>query len=209
MDAPELSGLDEKAKKTGASKIYVEDLQEEFVRDFVYPMFRAGAVYEGSYLLGTSIARPLIGKRMVEIAVAEGADAVSHGATGKGNDQVRFELTAYALKPDIRVIAPWREWTLNSRESLIAYAQKHGAHPARWSFLTGDYASLKDTIVNGFKISMGRENADEQDVLAIFHGTHFVLVDAQGQLRGYYDSDDAEATTRLVRDAERLARGEP
>ena len=121
----ELSGLEEKAKKTGASKIYIEDVREEFVRDFVFPMFRAGAVYEGSYLLGTSIARPLIAKRMVEIAAAEGADAVSHGATGKGNDQVRFELTAYALKPDIRIIAPWREWKLNSRESLIAYAKKH------------------------------------------------------------------------------------
>ncbi|MBI5442032.1 MAG: argininosuccinate synthase [Deltaproteobacteria bacterium] len=122
----ELSGLEEKAKRTGASKIYIEDLQEEFVRDFVFPMFRAAAIYEGCYLLGTSIARPLIGKRMIEIAEAEGADAVSHGATGKGNDQVRFELTAYALKPDVRVIAPWREWELNSRESLIAYAQQHG-----------------------------------------------------------------------------------
>ncbi len=122
----ELTGLEEKARKTGASKVYIEDLQEEFVRDFVFPMFRAGAIYEGTYLLGTSIARPLIAKRMVEIAAAEGADAISHGATGKGNDQVRFELTAYALAPDIQVIAPWREWTLNSRESLIAYAKKHG-----------------------------------------------------------------------------------
>ena len=122
----ELEGLDEKARRTGASKVYIEDLREEFVRDFVFPMFRAGAVYEGSYLLGTSIARPLIAKRMVEIADAEGADAVAHGATGKGNDQVRFELTAYALKPDIRVIAPWREWKLNSRESLIRYAETHG-----------------------------------------------------------------------------------
>lgn len=122
----ELTGLEEKARKTGASKIYVEDLREEFVRDFVFPMFRAGAVYEGSYLLGTSIARPLIGKRMVEIAEMEGADAVSHGATGKGNDQVRFELTAYALKPDIRIIAPWREWKLNSRELLLDYAKTHG-----------------------------------------------------------------------------------
>ena len=122
----ELTGLDEKARKTGASKIYVEDLREEFVRDFVFPMFRAGAVYEGAYLLGTSIARPLIGKRLVEIAEMEGADAVSHGATGKGNDQVRFELTAYALKPDIRIIAPWREWKLNSRELLLDYAKTHG-----------------------------------------------------------------------------------
>ncbi|MHB8766302.1 MAG: argininosuccinate synthase [Deferrisomatales bacterium] len=122
----ELTGLEEKAKKTGASKIYVEDLREEFARDYIFPMFRAGAVYEGQYLLGTSIARPLIAKRQVEIARAEGADAISHGATGKGNDQVRFELTAYALEPDITIIAPWREWSLNSRESLIAYAEKHG-----------------------------------------------------------------------------------
>jgi len=121
----ELTGLDEKAKKTGASRVYIEDLREEFVRDFVFPMFRAGAIYEGSYLLGTSIARPLIAKRMVEIALAEGADAISHGATGKGNDQVRFELTAYALAPDIQVIAPWREWDLNSRKRLIEYARQH------------------------------------------------------------------------------------
>ncbi|HSH68758.1 MAG TPA: argininosuccinate synthase [Deferrisomatales bacterium] len=121
----ELDGLEEKALKTGASKVYVEDLREEFVRDFVFPMFRAGAVYEDCYLLGTSIARPLIGKRMVEIAALEGADAIAHGATGKGNDQVRFELTAYALNPDITVIAPWREWDLNSRELLMEYARKH------------------------------------------------------------------------------------
>ncbi len=124
--AEELDGLEEKALRTGASKVYIDDLREEFVRDFVCPMFRAAAIYEGSYLLGTSIARPLIAKRMIEIAEAEGADAVAHGATGKGNDQVRFELTAYALKPDIRVIAPWREWDLNSREKLIDYAQRHG-----------------------------------------------------------------------------------
>ena len=122
----ELDGLEEKALKTGASKVYVDDLREEFVRDFVFPMFRAGAVYEDSYLLGTSIARPLIAKRMVEIARREGADAIAHGATGKGNDQVRFELTAYALAPDIVVIAPWREWDLNSRELLIDYAKQHG-----------------------------------------------------------------------------------
>ena len=121
----ELDGLEAKALKTGASKVYVEDLREEFVRDFVFPMFRAGAVYEDCYLLGTSIARPLIGKRMVEIAALEGADAIAHGATGKGNDQVRFELTAYALNPDITVIAPWREWDLNSRELLMEYARKH------------------------------------------------------------------------------------
>ena len=106
--------------------IFIEDLSEEFARDFVFPMFRANAVYEGEYLLGTSIARPLIAKRLVEIAAQTGADAISHGATGKGNDQVRFELGAYALKPDIRVIAPWREWDLSSRESLMAYAAEHG-----------------------------------------------------------------------------------
>ena len=115
-----------KAEKYGVREIYIEDLQEEFVRDFVFPMFRANTVYEGEYLLGTSIARPLIAKRLIEIAAETGADAVSHGATGKGNDQVRFELGAYALNPDIRVIAPWREWDLNSRESLMAYAEAAG-----------------------------------------------------------------------------------
>jgi len=107
------------------SSIYVEDVREEFVRDFVFPMFRANAVYEGIYLLGTSIARPLISKRLVEIAAAEGADAVAHGATGKGNDQVRFELAAYALNPEIKVIAPWREWDLTSRTKLIEFAEQH------------------------------------------------------------------------------------
>ena len=115
-----------KAEKYGVKEIYIEDLQEEFVRDFVYPMFRANTIYEGEYLLGTSIARPLISKRLIEIAKETGADAVSHGATGKGNDQVRFELGAYALNPDIRIIAPWREWNLNSRESLMAYARAAG-----------------------------------------------------------------------------------
>ncbi len=122
----ELEPARAKAEKYGVREIYIEDLQEEFVRDFVYPMFRANTVYEGEYLLGTSIARPLIAKRLVEIAAETGADAVSHGATGKGNDQVRFELGAYALAPDIRVIAPWREWDLNSRESLLAYAEAAG-----------------------------------------------------------------------------------
>jgi len=122
----ELAPVREKALKTGASKVYVDDLREEFVRDFVFPMLRANAIYEGAYLLGTSIARPLIAKRQIEIARAESADAVAHGATGKGNDQVRFELTYFALAPDIRVIAPWREWSLNSREALIAYAKAHG-----------------------------------------------------------------------------------
>lgn len=119
----ELDPVEGKAKRTGASKVYIEDLREEFARDFVFPMLRANAVYEGTYLLGTSIARPLIAKRQVEIAIAEGADAIAHGATGKGNDQVRFELTAYALKPDIKVIAPWRFWDLNSRTKLIAFAE--------------------------------------------------------------------------------------
>ena len=122
----ELEPARRKAEKYGVKEIYIEDLQEEFVRDFVYPMFRANTVYEGEYLLGTSIARPLIAKRLIEIAAATGADAVSHGATGKGNDQVRFELGAYALNPDIRVIAPWREWDLNSRESLLEYADAAG-----------------------------------------------------------------------------------
>jgi argininosuccinate synthase len=116
----------EKAKALGIKQIYVEDLREEFMRDYVFPMFRANAIYEGEYLLGTSIARPLIAKRLVEIARATGADAVSHGATGKGNDQVRFELGAYALAPDIKIIAPWREWNLNSREKLMVYAEQHG-----------------------------------------------------------------------------------
>ncbi|MGQ9570043.1 MAG: argininosuccinate synthase [Thermodesulfovibrionales bacterium] len=115
-----------KALKTGASKVYIEDLKEEFVKDYIFPMLRANAVYEGSYLLGTSIARPIIAKRQIEIAEKEGADAVAHGATGKGNDQVRFELTYYALKPSIKVIAPWREWDFNSRQSLIEYSKKIG-----------------------------------------------------------------------------------
>ena len=114
-----------KAKAMGIKEIYIDDLQEEFVRDFVYPMFRANTVYEGEYLLGTSIARPLIAKRLIEIVNQTGCDAICHGATGKGNDQVRFELGAYALKPDIKVIAPWREWDLTSRETLLAYAEKH------------------------------------------------------------------------------------
>jgi len=122
----ELEPAREKAKKFGVKEIYIDDLREEFVRDFVFPMFRANTVYEGEYLLGTSIARPLIAKRLIEIANETGADAISHGATGKGNDQVRFELGAYALKPNIHIIAPWREWDLLSREKLLAYAEKHG-----------------------------------------------------------------------------------
>ncbi len=115
-----------KAQNLGVKEVFVEDLKEEFVKDFVFPMFRANTIYEGEYLLGTSIARPLIAKRLVEIAQQTGADAIAHGATGKGNDQVRFELGAYALKPDIKIIAPWREWDLDSREKLVAYADQHG-----------------------------------------------------------------------------------
>jgi len=115
-----------KAEALGVKEIYIEDLREEFVRDYVFPMFRANTIYEGEYLLGTSIARPLIAKRLIDIANETGADAISHGATGKGNDQVRFELGAYALKPGVKVIAPWREWDLNSRESLLAYCDRHG-----------------------------------------------------------------------------------
>ncbi len=121
----ELEPARAKAEMMGASQIFVEDLQEEFVRDYVFPMFRANTLYEGAYLLGTSIARPLIAKRLIEIAAEVGADAVAHGATGKGNDQVRFELTCYALNPHIKVIAPWREWDLGSRERLIEYAERH------------------------------------------------------------------------------------
>jgi len=122
----ELDRIEEKALKTGASKVYIDDLKETFVTDFVFPAFRANAIYEGKYLLGTSIARPLIAKRQMEIAEIEGADAVSHGATGKGNDQVRFELGYLAIDPHIKIIAPWREWNLNSRTELMAFAEKHG-----------------------------------------------------------------------------------
>lgn len=122
----ELDFIDEKAKKTGASKVYIDDLQEEFVNDYVFPAFRANAIYEGRYLLGTSLARPLIAKRQMEIAALEGADTVSHGATGKGNDQVRFELAYLAIDPHIKIVAPWREWDLNSRTALMAFATRHG-----------------------------------------------------------------------------------
>src|SRR5690242_4499142 len=121
----ELGPARKKAEMFGVKEIFVDDLRETFVRDFVFPMFRANTVYEGQYLLGTSIARPLIAKRQIEIAEMVGADAVAHGATGKGNDQVRFELAYYALKPDVTVIAPWREWDLRSREALIAFAEQH------------------------------------------------------------------------------------
>ena len=122
----ELEPARAKATAAGIKEIYIDDLREEFARDFIFPMFRANTIYEGEYLLGTSIARPLIAKRLIEIANETGADAISHGATGKGNDQVRFELGAYALRPDIKVIAPWREWDLNSRQKLLDYAEKHG-----------------------------------------------------------------------------------
>ncbi len=124
----ELAPVEGKAKSTGAAQVFIEDLREEFVRDFVFPMLRANAVYEGSYLLGTSIARPLIAKRQIDVARRTGADAVAHGATGKGNDQVRFELTYYALEPGIRVIAPWRDpnWQLTSRTKMIEFASRHG-----------------------------------------------------------------------------------
>jgi argininosuccinate synthase len=122
----EMDGLDEKAKATGASKLYIEDLRDEFVRDYVWTSVKANAVYEGVYLMGTSLARPVIAKRQIEIAQKESADAVAHGATGKGNDQVRFELTYYALQPDIKVIAPWREWEFGGRTDLIAYAESYG-----------------------------------------------------------------------------------
>jgi argininosuccinate synthase len=121
----EIEPAREKAQRMGIKEIFIEDVREEFIRDFVFPMFRANALYEGVYLLGTSIARPLIAKRLIEIAKETGADAVAHGATGKGNDQVRFELTAYALNPDIKVIAPWREWEFKSRTDLIDFAEKH------------------------------------------------------------------------------------
>ncbi|NLU50770.1 MAG: argininosuccinate synthase [Syntrophomonadaceae bacterium] len=121
----ELAGLEEKALKSGASKIYIEDLREEFARDFIFPVLRAGAIYEGKYLLGTSFARPLIAKKLVEVAEKEGAVAVAPGATGKGNDQVRFEVGGHALNPGLRIVAPWREWNIKSREDAIEYARKH------------------------------------------------------------------------------------
>ena len=126
----ELEGLEEKALKTGASKLYTEDLREDFVKDFVWTAVKANALYEGVYLLGTSLARPVIAKRQIEIAQQEGADAVAHGATGKGNDQVRFELTYYALQPDIKVVAPWRHWEFKGRADLISYCKKHGIEVA-------------------------------------------------------------------------------
>ncbi len=136
-----------KAKQLGVEEIYIEDLREEFVRDYVFPMFRANAVYEGEYLLGTSIARPLIAKRQIEIARETNADAVSHGATGKGNDQVRFELGYYALQPNIHVIAPWREWDLTSREKLLSYAEQHGI-PVEMKKKTGSPYSMDANLLH-------------------------------------------------------------
>ena len=137
----------EKAKQLGVEEIYIEDLREEFVRDYVFPMFRANTIYEGEYLLGTSIARPLIAKRQIEIANITNADAVSHGATGKGNDQVRFELGYYALQPDIFVIAPWREWDLTSREKLLEYAEHHGI-PVEMKKKTGSPYSMDANLLH-------------------------------------------------------------
>ena len=175
----ELSAARASAENMGAAQIYVEDLREEFVKDFVFPMFRANAVYEGTYLLGTSIARPLIAKRQIEIAQDVGADAVAHGATGKGNDQVRFELGYYALNPDIRVIAPWREWSLNSRSALVDYAEsnqipvprdKRGEPPystdANLLHVSYERKALEDPWVppdeDMFTRSVGPESAPEQ-----------------------------------------------
>ena len=136
----ELEPARRKAEALGVKEIFIEDVREEFARDFVFPMFRANALYEGEYLLGTSIARPLIARHLVEIAQRTGADAVAHGATGKGNDQVRFELGAYALDPDIRIIAPWREWDLHSREQLLTYAAEHGIPIERKSSNASPYS---------------------------------------------------------------------
>ena len=175
----ELSAARASAENMGAAQIYVEDLREEFVKDFVFPMFRANALYEGTYLLGTSIARPLIAKRQIEIARDVGADAVAHGATGKGNDQVRFELGYYALNPDIRVIAPWREWSLNSRSALVDYAKsnqipiprdKRGEPPystdANLLHVSYEGKALEDPWVppdeDMFTRSVGPESAPEQ-----------------------------------------------
>jgi len=175
----EVSAARASAENMGAAQIYVEDLREEFVKDFVFPMFRANAVYEGTYLLGTSIARPLIAKRQIEIAQDVGADAVAHGATGKGNDQVRFELGYYALNPDIRVIAPWREWSLNSRSALVDYAEsnqipvprdKRGEPPystdANLLHVSYEGKALEDPWVppdeDMFTRSVGPESAPEQ-----------------------------------------------
>ncbi len=160
----EVEAATAKAERLGIEQIFVEDLKEEFVRDYVWPMFRANALYEGTYLLGTSIARPLIAKRQIEIAGEVGADAVAHGATGKGNDQVRFELGYYALNPDIRVIAPWREWDLNSRSKLIAYAKDHGIPTPRDKLGEAPYsmdANLLHTSYEGKALEDPWQEPDE------------------------------------------------
>ncbi len=194
----ELEPAREKAKLMGIKEIFIDDLREEFVRDYVFPMFRANALYEGIYLLGTSIARPLIAKRQIEIANEVGADAVSHGATGKGNDQVRFELGYYALKPDIKVIAPWREWDLNSRTSLIEYAQahqipvpkdKHGEAPysmdANLLHISYEGKALEDPWVSPdesmFRLSVSPQEApDKPEVIEIeFEKGDAVAVDGK------------------------------
>ncbi len=165
----ELEPLRDKAIKTGAGKIHIDDLREEFVRDFVFPMLRVNAVYEGRYLLGTSIARPLIAKRQIEIAQQEGADAVCHGATGKGNDQVRFELTYLALKPDVKIIAPWREWTMKGREDLIAYAQKRGipVTATKSKPYSTDRNLLHISYEGGILEDPWRESTDDMYTLAV------------------------------------------
>jgi len=160
----ELEPAREKARRLGVREIYIEDLRETFASEYIFPMFRANAVYEGEYLLGTSIARPLIASRLVEIAHETGADAISHGATGKGNDQVRFELGAYALDPDIRIIAPWREWQLNSRETLLAYARQHDIPISRSAGNASPYsmdANLLHISYEGNELEDPRVEPDE------------------------------------------------
>ena len=160
----ELEPARRKAQALGAAEIHVEDVREEFARDFVFPMFRANAVYEGEYLLGTSIARPLIARHLVDVAARTGADAIAHGATGKGNDQVRFELGAYALNPDIRIIAPWREWELHSRERLLTYAAEHGIPIERTSGNASPYsmdANLLHISFEGNELEVPATEPDE------------------------------------------------
>jgi argininosuccinate synthase len=151
----EMAGLEEKALRTGASKLYIEDLRREFVEEYVWPAVKANALYEGVYLLGTSLARPVIAKRQIEIARREGADAVAHGATGKGNDQVRFELTYYALEPNIKVVAPWREWEFKGRSDLLAYCERHDIP------VTATHAKPYSTDRNLMHVSYERMESDE------------------------------------------------
>ena len=199
----ELSGLEAKALRTGGSKLYVEDLREEFVREYVWTAVKANAVYEGVYLLGTSLARPVIAKRQIEIARREGADAVAHGATGKGNDQVRFELTYYALQPDIKVIAPWREWEFKGRSDLIAYAKDHNIP------VTATHAKPYSTDANLMHISY--EGGILEDPWAeppedIFQLTRSPVVPAHGKTRNVarsgrrYMSDSSMRTNPSIDD---------